>query len=133
MLRKKVLYMYLIASSTQSNKNHTYIGCSSNFKKRLKQHNGEISGGPRITRKSNTIWVPLFIIQIPKNWNYSTKQLKYDWKTQSRGIVSRLYKGISIANQYGFRRYISSDLVLKNGDIKSDIKHCIKAICFSKK
>ena len=49
-MRKKALYLYLIASTEQNKKSHTYIGCTANFWRRLKQHNGELHGGPPAPR-----------------------------------------------------------------------------------
>ena len=112
-MRKRALYLYLIASTEQNKKSHTYIGCTANFWRRLKQHNGELHGGPRITKKNNNYWVPLMIIEIPKDWPNSTKELKYRWKSKSRGILSRLHAGLEIANQYSLKRYYS-DIILSS-------------------
>ena len=134
MLRKKKLYLYLIASSINKNKAHTYIGCTSNFRKRLDQHNGLIHGGPRITKKNNNMWVPLMIVVIPRSFTISSKQIKHSWKSKSRGIVSRLFTGIKIANRYAFQRFYSDFLVDKAANrFHHDVKQRINTFCQQKK
>ena len=49
---------YLLKSSVC---NRTYIGISTNLKKRLRQHNGEICGGAKYT-KSNRPWIPILCV-----------------------------------------------------------------------
>jgi predicted GIY-YIG superfamily endonuclease len=44
---------------TSKDKTRSYTGQTNNFSKRLRQHNGEISGGARYT-KTKTSWSPLF-------------------------------------------------------------------------
>jgi len=49
---------YLLKSETS---NRTYIGVTTNLKKRLRQHNGEICGGAKYTR-SNRPWKPVLYV-----------------------------------------------------------------------
>jgi putative endonuclease len=49
---------YLLKSETS---NRTYIGVTTNLKKRLRQHNGEICGGAKYTR-SHRPWKPVLCV-----------------------------------------------------------------------
>jgi predicted GIY-YIG superfamily endonuclease len=49
--------VYCLQSHTHPNK--SYIGCTINFPQRLRQHNGEITGGARYTRGFRP-WKPVF-------------------------------------------------------------------------
>ena len=50
---------YVIVSSSSKD---VYTGVTNNFVKRLRQHNGEISGGAKSTRGKNKNWKPLLLI-----------------------------------------------------------------------
>lgn len=41
--------------------NYTYNGCTNNFKRRIRQHNGEIKGGAKCTSRRGP-WIPYCII-----------------------------------------------------------------------
>lgn len=91
------LYLYLIAHNRPEIKTHTYIGCTENFLKRLNQHNGLESGGPRITKRAAGSWEPVIIIKIPDDRALNSKDLKKEWKQSSRGLESRIKRGLEIA------------------------------------
>lgn len=91
------LYLYLISHDKKEIKTHTYIGCAENFLKRLNQHNGLESGGPRITKRAAGSWKPIIIIKIEDKTKIDSKKLKKEWKQSSRGLESRIKKGIEIA------------------------------------
>ncbi len=97
------LYMYLISHDLPQIKTHTYIGCTENFLKRLNQHNGLESGGPRITKRAAGSWKPVIIIKIPTDSKLKSKDLKKEWKQSSRGLESRIKRGIEIAVKNNLR------------------------------
>ena len=102
----KDLYMYLISHNRTDIKTHTYIGCVSDFNKRLQQHNGQLCGGPRVTKRAAGSWDPVIIIKLPVNRKFDPKQIKHEWKQSSRGIESRIKKGFSIALKYNLTCFI---------------------------
>ena len=51
-------YVYLLKSTTS---NRTYIGYTIDVNKRLKKHNGELSGGAKKTRKGRPWEIVLFV------------------------------------------------------------------------
>jgi len=90
------LYLYLISHDRPEIKTHTYIGCTENFLKRLNQHNGLEAGGPRITKRAAGSWEPVLILKIDKK-KVNSKNLKREWKQSSRGLESRVKRGIELA------------------------------------
>lgn len=104
---KKQMYLYLISHDKREIKTHTYIGASANFTKRLKQHNCQQPGGPRITRRASPNWRPVMILELPEGRKFSSKILKKEWKSSSRGLESRIRKGFEIAYKYSVNVYIT--------------------------
>ena len=100
------LFLYLISHDRKEIKTHTYIGCVEDFISRLHQHNGQINGGPRITRRAAGSWDPVMILKLPKNRTFESKVVKKEWKQTSRGLESRIKKGFSLAMKYGLTCYI---------------------------
>ena len=106
---KKKMFLYLISHNKKEIKTHTYIGASANFIRRLKQHNLETPGGPRITRRAAGFWFPIMILELPAERNFSSKRLKLEWKSSSRGLESRVRKGFELAQKYSLKIYISKN------------------------
>lgn len=91
------LYLYLISHDRPEIKTHTYIGCTENFLKRLNQHNGLEAGGPRITKRAAGSWEPVLILKLSSTSKLKPKDLKREWKQSSRGLESRVKRGIELA------------------------------------
>ncbi len=94
------MYIYLIAHDRKEIKTHTYIGCVEDFLRRLDQHNGQISGGPRITRRAAGSWEPILILKLSREQRALAKTIKNEWKQTSRGLESRIRKGFALAVKY---------------------------------
>ena len=103
---KSDLYLYLISHSRKDIKTHTYIGCVEDFVNRLNQHNGIVSGGPRVTKKAAGDWEPVLVLKLPKDRNFDAKKIKKEWKQSSRGLESRIRKGFAIALKYNLTVYV---------------------------
>ena len=56
--------------------NYTYNGCTNNFKRRIRQHNGEIKGGAKCTSKRGP-WEPYCIITGFKD---NIEALQTEWR-----------------------------------------------------
>jgi predicted GIY-YIG superfamily endonuclease len=56
--------------------NYTYNGCTNNFKRRIRQHNGEIKGGAKCTSRRGP-WVPYCIITGFKD---NIEALQTEWR-----------------------------------------------------
>jgi len=102
----KDLYMYLISHNRADIKTHTYIGVVSDFNKRLQQHNAQLAGGPRVTKRAAGSWDPVIILKLPKDRAFDSKKVKNEWKQSSRGIESRIRKGFAIAHKYKLTCFI---------------------------
>ncbi|KAI3874339.1 hypothetical protein MKW92_002424 [Papaver armeniacum] len=74
--------VYLILSTNAPLK--TYVGVTTNFSRRLKQHNGELKGGAKASR-SGRPWICACIIQGFKDHSEAC-QLESKWKTFSRKL-----------------------------------------------
>lgn len=107
--KKNKMYAYLISHDRKDIKTHTYIGVSGDFIYRLKQHNAEVSGGPRITRRAAGNWKPVIILCLPQGRAFSSKDLKKEWKTSSRGLESRIRKGFELAKKYKVNIFINKE------------------------
>lgn len=56
--------------------NRTYVGATLNFERRLRQHNGEITGGARYTTFSGPGWRPVFhVVGFPNQ----RAALQFEW------------------------------------------------------
>jgi len=95
-------YIYLISDD----KNRTYIGVTKNLEKRIKQHNGILSGGAKST-KSGTNWKYICILSA-KTYNYALK-IEWYWKHKKTasgkwkrtiGIEERLLRAEELCNEY---------------------------------
>ena len=72
-------YSYLLFSL---NTNRTYIGATNNPDRRLRQHNGEISGGAYATKGKE--WIRAVYIGGFPDWS-AALQFEWSWKRHSRG------------------------------------------------
>lgn len=68
-------FCYVLQQVDKSKKLRNYIGYTVNPKRRIRQHNGLISGGARFTK--NKSWEYLMIFSCP-TWN-STRGLQVEW------------------------------------------------------
>lgn len=123
---KRVLYLYLINHNRTDIKTHTYIGCVSDFTSRLHQHNGQQPGGPRITRRAAGFWEPVLILELPADRTFNSKDLKKEWKQSSRGLESRIKKGLSLACNHNLRTYIKQTISKKASEEEGAILSYIR-------
>lgn len=80
--------MYLVYILKSYDSRLTYIGMTCNFFRRLRQHNQDIVGGAKYSKKSKE-WIPVLVID-----GFLTKKeaLQCEWrlKRKGRGILGRL-------------------------------------------
>ena len=81
------------------NRGYTYVGVSNNAEKRLRAHNGEISGGAKYTRGKGKGWKHICIIS-----GFPTKieSLQFEWALKhvpprnAGGITNRIKKLVKL-------------------------------------
>ncbi|KAK8481089.1 hypothetical protein V6N13_046022 [Hibiscus sabdariffa] len=80
--KQKAWCVYLILSTNAPIK--TYVGVTNNFSRRLKQHNGELSGGAKASRAGRP-WVCACLIQ---GFNDQSEACEFEskWKMVSRKL-----------------------------------------------
>lgn len=80
--------MYLVYVLKSQDNRYTYIGMTCDFYRRLRQHNQEIVGGAKYTKRCKN-WIPVLIID---GFETMRDALQCEWrlKRKGRGIKSRL-------------------------------------------
>tara|TARA_B110000495_G_C22785064_1_gene459033 strand:+ start:189 stop:587 length:399 start_codon:yes stop_codon:yes gene_type:complete len=84
------------------NNGFTYVGVSNNAKKRLRAHNGEISGGAKYTTSKGSGWSHICIIS-----GFPTKieSMQFEWALKhvpprnAGGIINRIKKLLKLLNK----------------------------------
>jgi predicted GIY-YIG superfamily endonuclease len=71
-------YCYILRSINPNYLNCTYNGSTNNLVRRLRQHNGEIVGGAKKTKKGRP-WIPICHI---KGFHEKTSALRFEWRIQ---------------------------------------------------
>ena len=79
--------IYLLVRYDKS-RTHTFIGSTSNFADRLREHN-----------KSGSTWLPVLALQMPTTRATSIKTLREQWKRSARGLDSRVKFGFTLAKK----------------------------------
>ena len=100
------LRLYIIANACTYRTLHAWVGCNSDVKTRVDQHNGIRPGGPAATRKAAGHWKLIMYVEIPPIRNYSIKPIKRMCK-RGRGWPSRCKRALSIASNKGLSWKIS--------------------------
>jgi hypothetical protein len=121
-MTQRTIYIYLINHDRRDIKTHTYIGAAYDFRKRLDQHNGIIPGGPRITKKAAGYWEPVFVLRMFGARKLSSKVLKREWKSSSRGLESRIRKGFELSVKHNLQCYIMKSPKNKSVEVLRNLK-----------
>lgn len=98
---EKKWYCYILRSKNELYKNHTYNGSTNDLTRRLRQHNGEISGGAKATHDKGP-WEYYFVMTGFKTHNNALScewMIKHPTKKRKRppkycGEIGRI-KGIN--------------------------------------
>lgn len=65
---------------------NTYVGKTNDFKRRLRQHNGEIVGGARSTRRVTGKWKPLLYVY---GFETAKETLQFEWAMKHKRLGQR--------------------------------------------
>ena len=108
-------YVYIIKAIS---KNRYYIGYTVNLKRRLKQHNRELSGGAKSTIGYKWQYYAIFT-----NLEDKIIGLKLEWRlkhlSKKRNILEKIYSGINWYNEYKhiIFLYINENIEIYNRNI----------------
>jgi predicted GIY-YIG superfamily endonuclease len=116
-------YCYLLVSSDYK---RTYIGATNNPDRRLKQHNGELSGGAKAT--SGHEWRRLVLVagfpdskaalQFEWAWKYNSRKLGSGLNNRIKGLKALLEKDKSTSAAIPFKEWMSPPYIIaKNDDL----------------
>jgi len=76
----------------------TYIGCTTDVNRRLRQHNGEVKGGAKSTRKYSPFWKVEMVIE-----GFDGRSSAMRWekilKSRSRGLKQRRESFIMVGDR----------------------------------
>lgn len=86
-------YCYLLKSPSGG----TYVGFTTNPKRRLRQHNGEIKGGARYTKRCSQ-WKMAYLVSGFKTKTHALR-FEWAWKHPSRSRYLKKMKGRGTKNR----------------------------------
>ena len=81
---------YIVYLLKNTDNNYTYLGITNNFKRRLRQHNGEIKGGAKYTNsfKGNGVWeCYLHIVNLTKKEALSLERKVKNKRKHAKGTT----------------------------------------------
>lgn len=89
-------YCYILCNDIN---NDTYVGYTIDWKKRLRQHNGELVGGARFTtarvKKLNLQWKFLVVLTFDTPLFTKNVALSFEWHLKHQARISKAYRGPS--------------------------------------
>ena len=94
-----LFFAYMLANYDPSQKINTYIGKSRNPNKKVTLINQKKTKGSKSTRQAAGNWELQMIIG-PFVEKQESINFREHWKQQSRGIKSRIQRGITLAKEY---------------------------------
>lgn len=106
------LYIYFLGNQLNGRSVHAHIGASKYINQRIKQHNGNLLGGPSQTKKAAGHWVPLIYVRIPPFRNYSIRKVKNMYKI-GKGWKNKCTNVLNVSKELGFDICVSQGLVIK--------------------
>jgi predicted GIY-YIG superfamily endonuclease len=114
---------YLVYCLVSTGRKKTYVGCTNNFHRRLRQHNGEIKGGARYTRGGT--WKPLFHVTGLDH----REALQLEWamkKRRARGVSGPEGRWKTLSKLMALPRWT------RNAPLIGKIRHRLKIVRFEK-
>ena len=106
-------YVYLLKSTVS---NRTYIGYTVNIKRRLRQHNGKLSGGAKRTRRGRPWKLVLFV----SGFEFERTAMQYEFCIQH----TKRYKRTSgVANKIKIMKaLLKQDKICKTAPLTKEMK-----------
>lgn len=115
-------FCYVLANDYSPHINRTYNGCTNNIKRRLRQHNQEISGGAKYTRSfGNKSWKIIALLYGLPNYKNA---LQCEWKIRFPTGKKKCHKfrkpigRIKAINKIIKLHYWTSNSIIDNYNLK---------------
>ena len=118
--------LYMLVNDCKELNTKTFIGHAVDVERALQQHNNEVPGGPRVSRKAAGHWTLALRIVLPSKRKLAHDALVEFWKRSRRKASRRLEFGISMAKRLQVPWFLNSAL-LDNTTITSAIPHVVRA------
>jgi predicted GIY-YIG superfamily endonuclease len=129
----KEYYVYLLITNWDETFENckTYIGATVNLDRRLKQHNGILSGGAKYTRKYKGSWKRICSIHNFPTWNSA---LQFEWKLKNiskkiknmNNLEKKIYAlGIILSDKKSTSKSIEFRLWTKPPMVKIEIDEAV--------
>jgi len=109
----KSYFVYLLSSTTKS---RTYVGCTCNLTRRLRQHNGEIKGGAKYTKYGR----PWKMICYVKGFPNKRTAYQFEWRMHNppkrrHGVDGRM---VSLAEVLSLERFTKTCIPTSQLDLE---------------
>ena len=108
-------FVYLLKSEVS---NRFYIGYTVNLRKRIRQHNGEISGGAKRTRKNR----PWKIVMYISGFKYERTAMQYEYMIQHPPKKLRKKGGGILKYMTIMKRLLQQEKICSTAPLNSDLK-----------
>jgi predicted GIY-YIG superfamily endonuclease len=82
-------YVYYLENAKRTG---VYIGYTTDFKRRIRQHNGEIKGGARRTKRKGGPWKFAMILSFPASWFHKINAMRLEKACQRMGRTRKFYQ-----------------------------------------
>ena len=109
-IQPKDWHVYLLTNPHTSN---TYLGVTNNPKRRLRQHNGEISGGAKATHSFGKDWtIHALISNLTKSQALSMERTCKNKRRRAKGktpLERRLYTINSVLPKFPDAKFLNTD------------------------
>lgn len=103
---------YCYSLCTDAGRCRSYVGYTVDPRRRLRQHNGEIKGGARRTRKGGGGWAFLFVIQVDSDLWDKHLALSLEWHLKGRRCCKRNDTGGALATRARSVRLLARALAM---------------------
>jgi predicted GIY-YIG superfamily endonuclease len=124
--RKKPQGPFLCYALLHTIKNKTYTGITNNFERRLKQHQGKLSGGARYTRTKKGSWKPIFHVL---GFETHRSVLQFEWAMKKRKLPAKYSKSKKYTRGLS-GRVRQLEFILSLGNITHDSSIKLNVDCF---
>jgi structure-specific endonuclease subunit SLX1 len=111
-----VYYCYILNNNTEKYNNRTYVGSTNNPKRRIRQHNREISGGAKSTKYCNEWMYCVLLSGFPDKIN----MLQCEWTIKHKKYYGKEGRIKSLCKTLNQEKWTKNSTIM-NKDIKLEL------------